>query len=135
MRNGKKPKLLEKSPPQGNSKSQKFRFFVHHGAGFAVTPGGKLNRLIRFMNYFDADIFMLGHVHDQIGRREVSIGANADCSKLVTRTKLGVISGSYLKTYEEGVTTYGEQRGYSPTVLGSAVVTIVPDKRTVRGEI
>jgi predicted phosphodiesterase len=133
LRNGKQPKIIEKVTGVGTA--QRFRFFVHHGAGFAVTPGGKLNRLIRFMNYFDADIFFLGHVHDQQGRREVQVGANSDCTKLITKTKLGVISGSYLKTYEQGVTTYGEQKGYAPTVLGSAVVTIIPDKREVKGEI
>ncbi|HUT44006.1 MAG TPA: metallophosphoesterase [Desulfobacterales bacterium] len=133
VRNGKQPKIIN-TPVRAES-SQKFRFHVHHGAGFATTPAGKLTRLIRFMTYFDADIFMLGHVHDQQGRREVQIAANQACDKLITKTKLGVISGSYLKTYKQGVTTYGEQKGYAPTVLGSAVVTIIPDKRIFKGEI
>lgn len=131
----KKLPIISKKQPAGIRHSDSFRFFIHHGAGFANTPGGKLNKLIQFMNAFDAEIYLIGHVHDQTGKRIVTIGANADCTKLTQKRKLGVISGSYLKTYEQGVTTYGEQRGYSPTVLGSARVTINPDKREFSAEI
>ena len=121
--------------PGDKSSSSTFRFFVHHGSGFATTPGGKLNKLIQFMQSFEADIFMIGHVHDQTGRKEPSIGANETCEKLIEKQKIGVISGSYLKTYAQGVTTYGEQRGYRPTTLGAATVSIVPDTRELHGEI
>jgi hypothetical protein len=111
------------------------RVFAHHGSGFATTPGGKLNKLIQFMNNFDADVYFLGHVHDQVGRRQASITADRDCKKLIARERLGVISGSYFKTYEHGTTTYGEQKGYAPTTLGAAKITIIPDKRTFQGEV
>ncbi len=125
-----KPKL---SDEKGSGWS--VRFFVHHGAGFAVTPGGKLNKLINFMNYFDADIVVLGHSHDQTGRRQHHISADATCKKLTVREQLGVVSGSYLKTYKQGVTTYGERKGYAPTVLGSARVHLNPALKTYRGDI
>ena len=130
----KKPKLTRERPPTTYS-ARTYRFFVHHGAGFATTPAGKLTRLIRFMTYFDANIFMVGHVHDQEGRRQIQIGANSACTRLIEKKKLGLISGSYLKTYEQGVTTYGEQRGYEPTVLGMATVTISPDKNDFWGAL
>jgi len=120
-----KIQLSRKAPGIGFP-SERFRFYVHHGAGFATTPAGKLTRLIRFMTYFDADIFMVGHVHDQEGRREVTIGADARCRKLIQHHKLGLISGGYLKTYTENVTGYGEMRGYGPTSLGSSRVFITP---------
>ena len=112
-----------------------FRFYIHHGAGWAVTPGGKLNRLIKFMNAFEADVYMIGHVHDQVGKRKITVGANANCTDIVARHKVGIISGSYLKTYMQGVTTYGERAGYEATALGAGFVTIKPETREVRGEI
>ena len=115
--------------------SKGFRIYIHHGAGFATTPGGKLNKLLQFMDMFDADIYFIGHVHDQTGKRVSVIGADADCKKIVERQKIGVISGSYLRTYTSGITTYGEQRGYRPTILGAATVTIKPETREMRGEI
>lgn len=128
------PKLLSGDPGAVGSKAE-YRVFVHHGAGFATTPGGKLNKLIQFMEAFDADVYMVGHVHDQKGQRLVQVGADATCRKLIAKDRLGIISGSYLKTYAEGVTSYGEQRAYRPTPLGAAFVRIQPYHRRVRAEI
>lgn len=121
--------------PKKVQKAFSVRVFAHHGAGYAQTPGGKLNRLVQFMQSFEADLYFCGHVHDNVGRREPTIGADKDCKTLVAKERLGVISGSYLKTYAQNVTTYGEQRGYRPTTLGAASIKIVPDKKTFKGEI
>lgn len=131
----KSPRLTMTNPYQGKYSRQSFRFFVHHGAGYAQTPGGKLNRLVKFMQMFDADIYMVAHVHDQVGRRLVQVGADDNCTKLRERVRLGVISGSYLKTYAKGVNTYGEQRGYEPCPLGASHVSILPETREFSGEI
>lgn len=116
--------------------SHKFRCFFHHGSGGSTTPGGKLNRIMKFMSDFpDCDIYMMGHVHDSIGKCMPVIGADADCKRLVARNKIGVICGSYLKTYTQGVTSYGEKKGYSPTKLGPSKVFIKPFTRELSGEI
>jgi hypothetical protein len=70
-----------------------------------------------------------------MGARLQVLEANADCTKLTNRTKIGVVSGSYLKTYAQGVTSYGEQKGYEPTTLGAAHVQIRPDTREVWGRV
>jgi len=134
-RTGVRQPKLRFEPTEGRADSRTFRVFCHHGAGFATTPGGKLNKLIQFMNSFDADMYFCGHVHDQVGRRQVDVAANDDCTKLQERVRLGVISGSYLKTYSQGITTYAEQRGYAPVTLGAAFVKIKPYTRELRGEI
>lgn len=126
-------RILEDRPDSGNGES--FRIFAHHGAGYASTPGGKLNRLIQFMHNFDADVYFIGHVHDQISKRIPQLTANAQCDKIVQRDKVGVITGSYLKTYAHGTITYGEQRGYAPVPIGMRGVIIKPDKREIRAEI
>lgn len=122
--------LLAGSKATGTGKtSHTFRIFAHHGAGFAQTPGGKMNKLIQFMQSFSADIYFLGHVHDSIARKEPMLGADRDCTSIIHIPRLGVISGSYLKTYQQNSTTYGEQRGYRPVNLGPAVVGVQPDTR------
>lgn len=130
----KAPRLMPEGLAEKNH-SETFRVFAHHGAGYAQTPGGKLNRLIHFMHAFDADIYFCGHVHDQVGKRQVQLGANSACNKLIQHVRLGVISGSYLRTYSQGTCSYGEQRGYAPTTLGAAWVAITPDKRELTAEI
>ena len=129
-----KPKLYWTDPGAAGSRQQ-YRFFIHHGAGAANTPAGKLNRLIQFMEYFDADIFFMGHVHDQKGQRLVQVAADSTCTKLVEREKIGMVSGSYLKTYDQGTTTYGEKRGYRPVKLGAVSVSIKPYHREVRAAV
>lgn len=110
-------------------RSQRFRICTHHGARYAQTKGGKLNRLLKFMADFDADIYMMGHVHTVTDDTIVRIGANDACDHLTHTTRMGVICGTYLKTYTQGVTTYGEIAMYEPTVLGSPRITIVPRTR------
>lgn len=129
----KKPHIVDAKNAQPGRAT--FRIFAHHGAGHATTPGGKLNKLISFMDSFEADIYFLGHVHDQVGRRQVVLGADRKCEKITQKERLGVISGSYLRTYSDGVTSYGEIKGYKPVNLGAAYVEIKPDKREIRGEI
>jgi hypothetical protein len=114
---------------------KRFRIFAHHGAGYAQTPGGKLNRLVGFMQSFDADIYMVGHVHDNVARHEPALGADDRCSSIVQRQRLGIVAGSYLKTYQQGTTTYGEQRGYRPTSLNAAVAIINPEHGTIQARV
>lgn len=130
------PRLESASIAKANhAGSQTFRVWCHHGAGAAQTKGGKINRLTSFMRNFDADIFFMGHVHDQMGARLQVLTANADCTHLTNRQKLGVISGSYLKTYAQGTTSYGEQKGYEPTTLGAAWVQIRPTTQEMWGRV
>jgi hypothetical protein len=128
-----KPRIQSEQP--GAGERRQFRFFTHHGAGYAVTKGGKLNRLLRFMDDFEADVYMIGHLHDQTGTRRVTVGANSECTELADRQSIGVISGAYLKTYQQGVTTYGEIKGYAPATLGASWVAIRPETRELWGRI
>jgi hypothetical protein len=109
-------------PHSQRSNANSWRVYCHHGSGGATTPGGKLNTLIRHMQNMDADLYFMGHVHDQKGQRMVTIGADASCRKITERQRVGVICGSYLRTYKQGSVGYGEVKGYAPTSLGAAKV-------------
>lgn len=130
------PQLVKERDERDKTTSNSFRFYCHHGSGGAVTPGGKLNTLIKHMEIVpSADVVMIGHVHDQKAQRLVTLDADATCSKIVERQRVGVICGSYLRTYTSGVTSYGEVKGYRPTSLGPARVTINPARREIRAEV
>jgi hypothetical protein len=130
----KAPKLLTKSPAMrknDGANSWTRRLFYHHGAGGAQTSGGKLNRLIRFMDSHDADIYFVAHGHEEHEHTMVTTTADVQCERIREHERHGILAGSYLKTYAEGVTTYGEVKGYRPVRLGAAGVTIIPDKQRV----
>lgn len=134
---GKEPELLRKygENMHGKVTGSTYRIFSHHGAGAAQTPGGKLNRLTQFMDSFDADIYFVHHVHDQVGKRIVVLSANESCNKIVEREKLGIISGSYLRTYTQGCIGYGEQKGYRPVPIGARFAKIHPESKRLEGTI
>jgi len=111
------------------------RVFAHHGAGFATTPGGKLNKLIKVMHDFDADLYYMAHVHEPTAKPISYLSADGKCEKLMARKKMGVITGSYLLTYAQDVTTYGEQKLYSPVETGARFATIEPDKQRIKAEV
>ena len=101
------------------------RIYGHHGAGGAATFGGKANRLERFMNYFDANLYLCAHVHEEMARPKVRIGANSLCTKILEEPSLGIITGSYLKSYGQGEHAgYFERWGGAPSFLGAAIVEI-----------
>ncbi|HUU98827.1 MAG TPA: metallophosphoesterase [Phycisphaerae bacterium] len=133
----KAPTLMAGSPGNPNDTANRWpvRVYTHHGSGAARTEGGKMNRLVEFMKSFEADLFFVGHVHDKVGKRVVQIGANAACDKLTERVKLGMICGSFLKTFAQGMTTYGEKKAYRPVPLGAVCARVRPDARELLGEV
>ena len=105
-----------------------------HGYGWAVTPGTKLNTLIAFMNKFGGRnvlIYCYAHMHDIIThpRPYMTITDSPfDHAKIKEQTEWGAISGSWFRTYTQGIiASYGEKKVYPPTVLGCAVFTINAD--------
>ena len=114
---------------QRGDKELTIRIFAHHGAGAANTTGGKINRLQKNIDMANADIILMGHVHTPADLPSVKLGANAECTKIEAKVQLGVISGTYLKTYKAdmaGGSSYGERKGYSPVVLGSPCIIFEP---------
>lgn len=111
-----------------------YRIATHHGAGWAQTPGGKLNRLRSFLDAFAADIVLTGHTHERLDHQVVVLAADAACSRLAEVSRVGVVCGTWLRTYTEGPAGYGEKRGYRPVPLGNPAVTIQPETRRLGTE-
>lgn len=107
-----------------------FDIFCHHGAGAATTPGGKVNRLKKFMEAYGADIYMMGHCHERMGYVKTTISTDKSAENLVSRESAGLASGTYLNAHSESNDpNYGEKAGYPPVKLGAAFVTIKPEGR------
>ena len=118
---------------QQGKKKEVFKIYAHHGAGGSTTTGGKINKLKKMMiEVFDADIYCMGHCHEQMDLPMVYL--HQKDGKICERKKMGVITGSYLATYRAGSTSYGEIAMYSPVSIGSIAVTIVPGTRRLGTE-
>ncbi|HOV12288.1 MAG TPA: hypothetical protein PLL90_11060 [Bacteroidales bacterium] len=109
----------------------KLRVFIHHGMGAANTAGGKINKLKSLVDMVDADLVMMSHVHEQFAKAFLRLTPNFNCTEIGQRVTMGLITGSYLKTYTEGFTGYGEIAGYSPTTLGATRARYNPNEMTL----
>lgn len=105
----------------------KLRVFIHHGSGAANSTGGKINRLKAFVDMVDADLVMTGHLHDALSKPFLRLSANDLVTEITQKGIMGLITGSYLKTYAQGFTGYGEMRGYAPSTLGATRARFTPE--------
>lgn len=121
-----------KTPPK--SFTAKLRVFVHHGMGAANTAGGKINKLKQLVDMVEADLVMMGHVHEQFAKAFLRLTVNENCTEIGQKVTMGLITGSYLRTYASGFTGYGEVKGYSPTTLGATRARYTPHDRTLTVE-
>ena len=104
----------------------------HHGwGGGSRTQGADLTKFSKDLAYWDADIFLFGHVH----RRQSDVVPRLGLSgmKLISKPKVMLICGTYLKTYSDGTDpTYSEKMGYPPVETGGLSFTIQPQQRWVK---
>ena len=126
----KKPQIIRNPEPARIMRKgqRRLRVFSHHGAGAAATPGGKINTLQRAVNMIgDADLVVMGHLHEQIARGVIRLTTDPLCRTIQHKAVLALMTGSYLRTYCQGVTGYGEVKLYPPSVLGVARATFRPE--------
>jgi len=101
-----------------------FRLYLHgtgytiyatHGAAGAATSAGKLNAVKKLANVAEADIYLMGHVHDLV--TETSIRQVVDTRNKTVRNlrRHFVITGNFL-TYED---SYGQMKCYEPAKIGA----------------
>lgn len=112
-----------------NEKGSRIRTVIirgHHGyGGGSRTQGADLTKFSRDVGYYDADIFLYGHVHrlqfDEVPR--LSISGN----KLISRPKTMIICGTFKKSLSmDNTVTWEETMGFPPTRIGGATINLRP---------
>jgi len=104
----------------------------HHGwGGGSRTQGADLTKYSKDTTYWDADLFLYGHVHRKQSDRVPRLGLVGE--KLVSKPKLIGICGTFLKTYSDTIdATYSEMKGYPPVEVGGITVNIKPHRQWVK---
>ena len=110
-----------------------------HGAGAAASDGGKLMRLMRLVNDIQADIYLMGHLHDIVVKsphRLRCVNGRVKSIPLVA-----AITGSWMRAYTQpkknemmGI-SYAEKKGYVPNRIGCPVIKIHPEPDQVTREM
>ena len=123
-------------------RSERFILFVHHGAGGGASVGGRLTKLEKLPESVLADIYLMGHFHEQLFDVKPVMKFNFDKKDPVTgepgvveeKPRLFLFTGSYLKSYVQGVCTYSERAMYRPNSLGCVRIRIKPYHRELYPE-
>jgi len=103
-----------------------------HGSGGAQTEGGKIMRLKKLMDSFNADICCMGHLHD-IKTNVIPIMGIDESNTIEQKVKVGAITGSWMRAYTQGIRpSYAEIKGYTPSTLGCPHFVIIPDKNILQ---
>jgi UDP-2,3-diacylglucosamine pyrophosphatase LpxH len=108
------------------SSSNTLNVYMHHGRGSGRSLGSAARTLESVMNMFEADVYMMGHIHNKctIKRPLLRMSKSGD---LVHKERIGAFSGSFLKTYVKGTSTYPEVGQYPPSELGTVCIRVKPD--------
>lgn len=104
------------------------KVFATHGKGGSISATGKTLHLERLMSSMDADIVLMGHSHLKYGFTSPRLGIrhlpNGE-PHVYAESRVGAITGSYLKGYEANTTrgswaagSYVERAAMRPVPLG-----------------
>jgi UDP-2,3-diacylglucosamine pyrophosphatase LpxH len=114
-----------------------YRIWAHHGMGAAQLIGGSINKLEQMEKIAEADLYILGHDHQKACvplPQKLCLVQSGNEYKLKERTRYGVRSGSFLRTYKPGSKSYGAIRGYRPSALGTVEMSLII-KRHKEGKV
>ncbi len=124
--------LLVKFERTNTNTSRVYNIHAWHGAGAAQSDGGRLMRLMRLVNDFKADIYLMGHLHAITIHIPDRLGVHN--GRVRSENIIAATTGSWLKTYtqpkngEQLNASYGEMKGYLPSRIGCPIIHINPDK-------
>ena len=110
--------------------SSTLKIFSSHGFGGGRSVGAKINNIVSIGNMFLADVYVMGHNHEKV----VKDAEILDCTNsaknphLLARKRLYILAGSFLKTFEQGQTSYGEIKVYPPIPTGFTKIFIEPHR-------
>jgi len=110
--------------------------WAHHGSGGGATPAGILNKLHRAMESFEADVYLMGHLHRLVAEKVSRLyGSHSPQPKIIERPKILCGTGSFMAGYQQGSKyagrphgSYVERKILPPSALGSPLISIWPKR-------
>lgn len=103
-----------------------FVIYCHHGFGGGKKPGSHANNMLDLATNYDADLFIMGHVHRIQSMKTARLSLNTR-GTLLSKDVAFIISGTYLRMKQEGMEGYEVKKGLPPTTIGSPYVNIFCD--------
>ena len=100
--------------------------YAHHGSTGSLTPAGKLNAVIKCGSFVNADIVLMGHVHELMNHSTEYFRVDIGNKQIVKEKKHYVITGHFLK-----YGGYAQAKNMAPGKLGVAKIKLFGKKKDV----
>jgi len=112
------------------------RFVVYscHGNGGGSTTGAKVNKVEELAKFYDADIYLMGHLHKCLTTtdNQISLINGLRGNRLTTRKRIFAVTGTMLRYPIEGKSGYEARKGYRPMKPGVVKIKLYPRIRERR---
>ena len=110
-----------------NGGAQTVVIYASHGFGVAASDGMAINRLMQQSKGFDADIFLMGHVHRRVcnSANRLFMSSRGE-PRILSSKKIYGVTGAFLSCYDNATECYAETKGVLPTSTGTLKITIEP---------
>lgn len=102
-----------------------FKINLWHGRGAARTDGAMMMMLADWMNKGDANLYLVGHLHNGMTRTKYRIKDNVKGKVIGLEKYAGAMSGSFLEFFGG----YGEIAGLNPTDVVVTRCTLYPNRQ------
>lgn len=86
-----------------------YSLFFHHGVGGGRMKGGKVNMVVRMNQIVNADVFVVGHVHDPMMTSSLIYECDYKNMKIKEKSQYYVIANAWQK-----YGGYGQKFGFAP---------------------
>ena len=112
-----------------NNRKSKLTIYSTHGHGGGGTTGAKINKVEDLAKFYDADIYLMGHLHKCLTATDslVGIGTGKYGSRLVYPKRIYGITGTMLRYPIEGKSGYEARKGYRPMKPGVIKIKLYPE--------
>lgn len=108
--------------------------WAHHGAGSGMKASAPLNRLENIVHYFDADVYLMGHMSKKVGAPlDQLYMTHKNPARIEHRTKIIAGTGGFSQGYKQNSKhglyargSYVEQAMMTPAALGGVAIRITP---------
>lgn len=112
-----------------DKRKSKFIVYSCHGHGGGQTTGAKVNKIEDLGKLYDADIYLMGHLHKCLTTTDnlIGIGTGKYGNRLIYKKRLFGITGTMLRYPIEGKSGYEARKGYRPMKPGVIKIKLYPE--------
>lgn len=100
-----------------------FTVYATHGASGSATSAGKLNAVKKLAGIAEADLYLMGHMHDLLTETTIRKVVDVRSKAVKDKRQTFVVTGNFI-TYDDG---YGQMKCYPPSKIGAPRIRFAED--------